>query len=79
MRIRDENIINLCLKDVREAHTGKDERTPIADDISLGVDKCYYEATRTMLKKNERIQYGELGEITIMDHRILFNSKRKTV
>lgn len=41
-----------------------------ADDISLGADKSYHNALRTILKKHERMWYKELGEFSIKEHRI---------
>lgn len=83
MNTRNKQIINRHLTDNCEKHMEKYGRTPTAagfwrtpiyfqcgDDISLGVDRCYHNAVRAMLKKHEPICSDELGEITIIEHRI---------
>lgn len=70
MNTRDEITINLHLTDKHQEGMEKDERPPTADGISFREDPCYLNALRTMLMKHERILSGEIGEITITEHRI---------
>ncbi len=68
---RDEAVINEYLRDLRSSHMGEDEKPVTADDIDLsGVDKSYHKRIRAMLRKHESMWSGQLGEITVTEHRI---------
>lgn len=38
--------------------------------MPLGVVKCYHNAVRSMLKKQEQMWSGELGEISMTEYRV---------
>lgn len=52
----------------RKPTRGGDETLTLAKDIEFGVDEKYHTKNRGMLKKHESMWYGQLGEISAVEH-----------
>ena len=68
--VRNTDVINKHLSDLRESHMDEDEKPVRAEDVPLGVPQRYHKRIREMLKHHEHMWMGKLGNINITEHQI---------
>lgn len=68
-----EDVTNCTLAKNREQVFREKEGAPVtAETIPFGVDSKHHRKIRKMLKKNESMSLGQLGEINVTSHLIDF-------
>ena len=69
--VKDTEIINKHLADLRESHMEKDDDPTTADDIPLDeVPDELKDRVRQMVRRQEHMWLGKLGQINVTEHGI---------